>query len=160
MTVMDYCGVEYTAVESDEGSSWKWQLLISDKDKMKASGEAETRSAAISQAHDAIGAGLRASASPDDADQLPQLVKDILQILRGARNLPTAEAVAALRPYVNAMRKRLSGNSRLADASAGAVGALVQALEDDGLATDDLWEEAIEASLSFANELASSPPLA
>ncbi len=36
---MDYCGVEFTAVESAEGSSWKWQLSISDKDKMKASGE-------------------------------------------------------------------------------------------------------------------------
>ena len=34
----------------------------------------------------------------------------------------------------------------------GAVGALVQRLEDRGIATDDLWEEAIEASLSFANE--------
>jgi hypothetical protein len=28
----------------------------------------------------------------------------------------------------------------------------VQRLEDRGIATDDLWEEAIEASLSFANE--------
>jgi hypothetical protein len=36
------------------------------------------------------------------------------------------------------------------------VGALVQRLEAKGVATDDLWEEAIEASLSFANEVA--PP--
>jgi hypothetical protein len=53
-------------------------------------------------------------------------------------------------------RNRASGNDRLADASAAAVGALVQRLEAKGVATDDLWEEAIEASLSFANEVA--PP--
>jgi hypothetical protein len=32
------------------------------------------------------------------------------------------------------------------------VSALAQRLEADGVATDDLWEEAIESSLSFANE--------
>jgi len=50
------------------------------------------------------------------------------------------------------MRNRGSGIDRFADASAAAVSALVQRLEATGAATDDLWEEAIESSLSFANE--------
>jgi hypothetical protein len=160
MTVMDYCGVKYTAVETDGGSSWKWQLLISDTDKLNASGEAASRAAAINQAREAIGEGLRANASPDHEDQLPQLVKNLLHILHGARSLPSAEAVAALRPFVNTMCDCRSGNNRLADAAAGAVDALVQRLEANGSADDDLWEQAIEASLSFANEVASSSPLA
>lgn len=28
MIVMDYCGVEFTAIELNVGSLWKWQLLI------------------------------------------------------------------------------------------------------------------------------------
>ena len=50
------------------------------------------------------------------------------------------------------MHNRVSGSDRLADAAADAVGALVQRLEAEGIAADNLWEEAIEASLSFANE--------
>jgi hypothetical protein len=68
----------------------------------------------------------------------------------GARSLPSSEAVEALRPFLNTMRSRASGIDVLADASADAVGALVQRLEATGVATNDLWEEAIEASLSFA----------
>jgi len=64
-----------------------------------------------------------------------------------------AEAVAALRPFLNAMCNRPAGTDRLADASAAAVNALVQQLETDGVATDDQWEAAIESSLSFANEI-------
>ena|ERR1700722_2541367 len=64
----------------------------------------------------------------------------------------SAEAVEALRPFVNTMHNRVSGSDRLADAAADAVGALVQRLEAKGIAADNLWEEAIEASLSFANE--------
>jgi hypothetical protein len=45
-----------------------------------------------------------------------------------------------------------SGSDRIADRVANAVGALFRKLEADGIATDDLWEGAIEASLSFANE--------
>jgi hypothetical protein len=152
---MDYCGVEFTAVESAEGTSWKWQLSILDKDKMITSGEAATRAAAINQAHEAIGEGMRANASPDEEEQLPQQISDVLHvfhILHGARSLPPAEAVAALRPFVNKMRNRPSGSDRLADASAAAVSALVQRLETEGVATNDLWEVAIESSLSFANE--------
>jgi hypothetical protein len=77
---------------------------------------------------------------------------DVLHILHGARGLPSSEAVEALRPFLNTMSSRASGSDVLAHASADAVGALVQRLEATGIATDDLWEEAIEASLSFANE--------
>jgi hypothetical protein len=152
MMVMDYCGVEFIAVESSEGSSWKWQLSILNKDKMKTSGVAANRIAAIKQAHEAIGEGLRTNAGPDHEVQLPQLVCEVLHILHGARSLPSAEAIEALRPFMNAMRDRASGADRFADASAAAVSALVHRLETKGVATDDLWEEAIESSLSFANE--------
>lgn len=148
---MDYCGVEFTAVESAEGSCWKWQLSILDKEKMKTSGEAESRAAAIKQAHDAIGEGLRANACPDQEAQLPQLVCDVLHILHGARSLPSAEAIEALRPFMNTMRYRAFGSDGLADASTAAVSALVERLEAEGVATNDLWEDAIETSLSFAN---------
>ena len=53
---------------------------------------------------------------------------------------------------MDSIRNRASGTDRFADASAAAVSALVQRLEVEGVATDDLWEEAIESSLSFANE--------
>jgi hypothetical protein len=148
---MDYCGVEFTAVESAEGSSWKWQLSILDKDRMKTCGEAASRFAAIEQAHDAIGEGLRANSCGDEV-QISQMACDVLHILHGARGLPSTEAVEALRPFVNTMRNRVPGSDRLANAAAAAVGALMQRLEAKGVATDDLWEEAIEASLSFANE--------
>jgi hypothetical protein len=149
---MDYCGVEFTAVESSEGSSWKWQLSILDNDKAKTSGEAVDRMAAIEQAHQAIGDGLRANTVANHEVSLPLLANDVLHILHGARSLPAAEAIEALRPFMNAMRSRTSGTDRFADASVAAVGALVQRLETKGVATDDLWEEAIEASISFANE--------
>jgi hypothetical protein len=155
MTVMDYCGVEFTAIELDGGSSWKWQLLILNDDKMKSCGEAASREAAIGQAHKAIGDGLRANASPDDA-LLSGVVGDVLHILHGARGLPSSEAVDALRPFLNTMRSRASGAGVLADASANAVGALVRRLEATGIATNDLWEDAIEALLSFENEMAFS----
>jgi hypothetical protein len=148
---MDYCGVEFTAVESAEGSCWKWQLAILDKDKMKTSGEAASRATAIKQAHEAIGKGLRANACPDRDAQLPRLVCNVLHILHGARSLAPAEAIEALRPFVNTMRYRALGIDRLADASTAAVSALVERLEAEGVATNDLWEEAIETSLSFAN---------
>jgi hypothetical protein len=152
MIAMDYCGVEFTAIELEGGSLWKWQLLILNDDKMKSCGEAASREAAIHQAHEAIGHGLRAHAAPHDKARLSEVVSNVLHVLHGARGLPCSEAVGALRPFLNAMSSRSSGIDVLADASADAVGALVQRLEATGIATDDLWEEAIEASLSFANE--------
>jgi hypothetical protein len=152
ITTMDYCGVEFTAVKSAEGSSWKWQLSILDKDWMKTSGEAASRKAAIKQAHEAIGEGLRANSCTEDEAQMPQLACDAVHVLHGARGLPFAEAVEALRPFMNGMHDRVPGSDPLADAAAAAVGALMRRLEARGVATDDLWEEAIEASLSFANK--------
>jgi len=115
--------------------------------------EAESRPAENTQVHEAIGEGLRINAGLHRGGQsLPQLVGDVLHILHGARSLPPAEAIEALRPFMNTMRDRVSGTDRLADASATAVSALVQRLETKGVATDDLWEEAIESSVSFANE--------
>ena len=154
MTVMDYCGVEFTAIELDGGSLWKWQLLIINNDRMQSCGEAPSRAKAISQAHAAIGEGLRANACSDDDARLPHAAGDVLHILHGARGLPSSEAVEALRPFLTTMRSRASGIDVLADASADAVSALVQRLEATGVATNDLWEEAIEASLSFANQTA------
>jgi hypothetical protein len=153
MMVMDYCGVEFSAVESAEGSSWKWQLSILDDDKTKTSGEAASRAAAINQAHEAIGEGLRANAALDGGMQLRQLVHDVLHILHGARSLPAVEALEALQPFMNTMRYQVFGSNRLADASVTAVSALVRGLEEGGEASNDLWEEAIESSLSFANEI-------
>ncbi|WP_213739365.1 hypothetical protein [Bradyrhizobium sp. dw_411] len=149
---MDYRGVEFTAVESSHGS-WKWQLSIKDRDKIKTSGEAANRMAAIEQAHQAIAEGLRAHATPKHEVSLPQLARDVLHILHGARSLPSAEAIESLRPFLNTMRDRASGTDRFADVSAAAVTALVQRLEAKGVATDDLWEEAIESSTSFAHEV-------
>lgn len=150
MTVMDYCGVEFHAIELDGCSLWKWQLLILNNDKMKSSGQAHSQAEAIRQAHEAIGEGLRANARPDDDTPLPHAAGD----LHGARGLPPSEAVEALRPFLNTMGSRTLGSDLLADASADALGALVQRLEATGIAANDLWEEAIQASLSFANETA------
>jgi len=73
MTVMDYCGVEFTAIELDGGSLWKWQLLIINNDRMQSCGEAPSRAKAISQAHAAIGEGLRANACSDDDARWPAM---------------------------------------------------------------------------------------
>jgi len=81
-----------------------------------------------------------------------QLASDALRILHGARSLSPAEAVAALRPFLESMRKETSKGDRLADLSSAAVDELVRSLEANRVATDDLWQDAIDATLSFANE--------
>ena len=80
-------------------------------------------------------------------------IHNVLHILHGARSLPSAEAVVALRPFLNAVRDRVAKTDRIAVASVAAVEALIHRLENQGIANDDLWEEAIESSLSFANEV-------
>jgi hypothetical protein len=149
---MDYCGVAYIAFESVEDSSWKWRILTSNKGKIKIGGEAASREAAVEQAHDAIGEALRANATSDHEEHLPQLADDVLHILHGARSLPLGKAIEALQPFLIAMRHRVPGADRFADASADAVAALVLSLEARGSATDDAWQAAIESTLSFANE--------
>jgi hypothetical protein len=151
--LMDYCGVEFSVVAAG-GSAWKWHLSILNEIEVRSCGEAASRAAAIIRAHEAIGEHLRVNASPGRQAQLPHLISGVLHVLHGARGLPCADAIDALRPFVEGTRDLTRGNDRLADAAAAAVGALVLRLEATGVATDDLWEEAIEASLSFANELA------
>jgi hypothetical protein len=41
---------------------------------------------------------------------------------------------------------------KIADASAAAITELLRSLNDNHAASDDLWQEAIDATLSFANE--------
>jgi two-component sensor histidine kinase len=114
--------------------------------------ESASRTATINQAHEAVGGKLLIKPGSDQKVPLPLLVNDVIHVLHGARSRPATEAIEALRPFMNTMRDRASGTDRFADASAAAVSALVQRLETKGVATDDLWEEAIESSLSFANE--------
>jgi hypothetical protein len=84
-------------------------------------------------------------------DDAKKLTSDSLRILHGARGLPPLEAVEALRPFLEAMRRARPGN-KLADASTAAVTELVRSLKENHAASDDVWEDAIEATVSFANE--------
>jgi hypothetical protein len=149
---MNYCGVEYIAFEFAGDGSWKWRILVQNKTRIKIGGQAASRSSAIEQAHEAIGEALRANATPDDEEHLPQLADHVLHILHGARGLPPGEAVEALRPFLNVMRHRIPGADRFADASADAVTELVESLQAKGAAPDDAWQTAIESTVSFANE--------
>ncbi|KJC60965.1 hypothetical protein UP10_08545 [Bradyrhizobium sp. LTSPM299] len=74
-----------------------------------------------------------------------------LKILHGARSLPPAEAVEALTPFLEARRNEPLGD-KLADASTAAVTELVRSLKENHEASDDLWGQAIDATLSFVNE--------
>jgi len=85
-----------------------------------------------------------------------QRTSDVLRILHGARSLPPAEAAEALMPFLESMRKSGSDGA-LAHASIAAVTELARSLKENHAASDDLWQDAIEATLSFANE-AGSPP--
>ena len=85
------------------------------------------------------------------SDGEKQPTSDVLRILHGARGLPPAEAAEALTPFLESMRKSDSGDA-LARASIAAVTELARSLKENHAASDDLWQEAIEATLSFANE--------
>jgi hypothetical protein len=152
LSVMNYCGVEYIAFESIAGGSWKWRILLQNKTRIKIGGHAADRAAAVEHAHEAIGEALRANASADHEEHIPQLADDVLHILHGARGLAPAKAVEALQPFLSAMRHRVPEADRFADASADAVNELVKSLQTKGVATDDTWQAAIESTVSFANE--------
>jgi hypothetical protein len=79
-----------------------------------------------------------------------QTASDVLRILHGARSLPPVEAAEALGPYLRSMRTRDSGD-KLGDASIASVTELARSLKENHAASDDLWQDAIEATLSFAN---------
>jgi hypothetical protein len=76
---------------------------------------------------------------------------EVLSILHGARSLPPAEAAEALMPFLETMEGRQSSLDNLAYASTAAVSALARSLKENRAASDDLWQEAIEATVSFAN---------
>jgi hypothetical protein len=81
------------------------------------------------------------------------LAAEVLHILHGARSLPPAEAAEALQPFLESMQGRQGSADKLADASAAAVAALALTLKENHSASDDLWQKAIDATLSFANEV-------
>jgi hypothetical protein len=81
-----------------------------------------------------------------------ELASEACRILHGARGLPPAEAVAVLRPFMEFMRQKNHAGDRLAEVSSIAVSELVRSLEANHEASDDLWQDAIDATLSFANE--------
>jgi hypothetical protein len=75
---------------------------------------------------------------------------DALRTLHGGRELPPAEAAEALRPYLEAVQKKNTGD-KLANASIAAVDELVRSLKENHAASDDLWQAAIDATLSYAH---------
>jgi hypothetical protein len=79
------------------------------------------------------------------------IATDTLRILHGARSLPPAEAIEKLKPFLDRMRS--GQDDKLADASTAAVTELVRSLEENHAASDDLWQEAIEATLSYVTEM-------
>lgn len=82
-----------------------------------------------------------------------QLATAALETLHGARGLPPAEAAAKLRDFVDLIGTIVPPTARLAEAS-DALRTLVNQLESEGTATDDVWEFAIETMLSFDNKSA------
>ena len=61
------------------------------------------------------------------------------------------EAVEKLEPFLEGLRS--GQGDKLADASIAAVTKLARSLKENHVASDDLWQEAIEATLSYVNEM-------
>jgi hypothetical protein len=80
------------------------------------------------------------------------MAADTLRILHGARSLPPARAAKALEPFLESMAHKNRSGAKLGNASADAVLALARSLRETNEASDDLWQEAIDATLSYANE--------
>jgi len=152
---MRYRGVEYTVVQGIERGVWKWSVYV---EGMIVTGNEQTRPAAVTAAEKAIDRALVGRTGPPlaingrhKAMTNKQQTSDVLRILHGARSLPPVEAAEALRPFLESMRKSASGDA-LARASIAAVTELARSLKENHAATDDLWQEAIDATLSYANE--------
>jgi hypothetical protein len=86
------------------------------------------------------------------SDDIKQMASEVLRILHGARALPPAEAADVLMPFLDLMRRQGSTDT-LASASVASVTKLSRSLKDNHAASDDFWQEAIEATLSFVNEV-------
>jgi hypothetical protein len=80
-----------------------------------------------------------------------ELATAALDTLHGARGLPSKEAAAHLRDFLDSISSPVSNSNRLSGAS-GALKSLVDKLEAEGSASDDDWQSAIETMLSLANE--------
>lgn len=80
-----------------------------------------------------------------------QLATAALETLRGARSLRAEEAATKLRDFMQSIGSPVPESPRLSDASA-ALNVLITSLEENGSATDDAWEHAIETMLSLAQE--------
>lgn len=157
---MEYCGVKYIAVQASTEPFWKWRILHTKKSSGTLSGEACDQTTAIARAHEAIGLSLRAERQSDVERHLPHFADQALHILHGARELPTTMAVEALRPFIEIMSYRTSPNHQLGDASAIAINRLIDSLTLKHTASDDIWQSAIDSTLSFANEMSGSSALA
>jgi hypothetical protein len=80
-----------------------------------------------------------------------QLARAALETLRGARSLRAEEAATRLNDFMQSIGSPVPESPRLSDASA-ALNVLITSLEENGSATDDAWEHAIETMLSLAHE--------
>jgi hypothetical protein len=83
-----------------------------------------------------------------------EMAAAVLRILHGARSLPPAQAVQALKPFLESMGVVKATGDKLADESADSVMALVHRLKENQAASDDEWQKAIETTLSYANDVA------
>jgi hypothetical protein len=75
-----------------------------------------------------------------------------LDALNGARGRPANEAATELRGYLNSIKSSADPHHPHAEDVAKALEKLVNELEINGSASDDDWQGAIEAMLTFANE--------
>lgn len=150
---MEYCGVRYVTARAGGGAIWNWRILDASNGSIRISGQADSQETAVRHAHEAIGEAVRADSHVSRDKSLPHLADQALHILHGARSIAPTEAIKALRPFVLAMRGQLFKDDHLADASSKAMDRLVDSLKAQRVASDDVWETAIETTLSFANGL-------
>jgi len=77
-------------------------------------------------------------------------VSAALDTLHGARKLPPGEAIERLHSFLDTISPPGHESRFPADARA-ALNSLITSLETAGSATDDVWQRAIEAMTSLAN---------
>lgn len=77
-------------------------------------------------------------------------VSAALDTLHGARKLPPEEAIERLRSFLDTISPPGHDSKFASDASA-ALGLLINGLETNGSAGDDVWQGAIEKMTSLAN---------
>jgi hypothetical protein len=87
------------------------------------------------------------------ANNIDQITADALRTLHGARSLSPVDAAEALEPFLRSMNTMPVGD-KLADAANAAVTELARSLRENHAAPDDVWQEAIETTLSFLQQRA------